>query len=312
MDMSGIENGTTKNPIALVIGATGGIGGEVARALRIGGWRVRGLARNPVEAAQRAGWVGKIEWVAGDAMREADVVAAARASGARLIFPGNVYNFGPDAGEVVTEETPQNPMTRKGRVRVEMEAMLEAASSEGVRSMIIRAGDFFGPRQPASWFKNAMVKPGRNLRTVVYPGIPDVGHAWAYLPDLAATITRLAAQEASLPAFERFHFGGHWLSRGVEIATAVARVAGNPDMPIRSFPWALVYFGAPFSTFMREALEMRYLWQVPLRLDNTKLRSVIGEETHTPLDQAIHETLSAIGCLFAQANRSAREAVTRT
>ena len=334
--MSGIETGTTKKPIALVIGATGGIGGEVALALRIGGWQVRGLARNPVEAAQRAGWVGNIEWVAGDAMRAADVVAAAqgaaiifhganppgyknwrglaipmlrhsiaaaRASGARLIFPGNVYNFGPDAGEVVTEESPQNPLTRKGRVRVEMEAMLEAAASEGVRSMIIRAGDFFGPRQPASWFKNAMVKPGRKLRGVVYPGIPDVGHAWAYLPDLAATIARLAAKEASFPLFERFHFSGHWLPRGVEIANSVARVAGNPDLPIRSFPWALVYIGAPFSTFMREAIEMRYLWQVPLRLDNTKLRSVIGEESHTPLDEAIHETLFEIGCFPSQADR---------
>jgi hypothetical protein len=50
---------------------------------------------------------------------------------------------------------------------------------------------------------------------------------------------------------------------------------------------------------MREALEMRYLWQVPLRLDNTKLRALIGEETHTELDRAIHETLCALGCLSA-------------
>lgn len=343
--MSYSGTGITEKPIALVIGATGGIGGEVARALRTAGWHVRGLARNPEEAAQRAGWVGKIDWVAGDAMHEADVVAAARraaiifhganppgyknwrglaipmlrhsiaaarASGARLFFPGNVYNFGPDAGAVVTEESPQNPQTRKGRIRVEMEAMLEAAASDGVRALIIRAGDFFGPHQPASWFKNAMVKPGRPLRAIVYPGVRDVGHAWAYLPDLAATIARLAAQEASLPAFERFHFGGHWLAQGVEIARAAARVAGNPDLPIRSFPWPLVYIGAPFSTFMREALEMRYLWQVPLRLDNSKLRALIGDETHTPLDQAIRETLLELGCLPAQAKKVARETVPRT
>jgi nucleoside-diphosphate-sugar epimerase len=69
--------------------------------------------------------------------------------------------------------------------------------------------------------------------------------------------------------------------------------------------------GAPFSTFMREALEMRYLWQVPLRLDNSKLRALIGEETHTPLDQAIRETLMEIGCLSAQASKFVREAVPR-
>jgi hypothetical protein len=60
---------------------------------------------------------------------------------------------------------------------------------------------------------------------------------------------------------------------------------------------------------MREALEMRYLWQVPLRLDNTKLQALIGEETHTSLDQAIKETLFEIGCLSAPDSRSMREAV---
>ena len=42
-----------------------------------------------------------------------------------------------------------------------------------------------------------------------------------------------------------------------------------------------MFLGAPFVTFMREALEMRYLWQKPLRLDNSKLVSLIGPEPHT-------------------------------
>jgi nucleoside-diphosphate-sugar epimerase len=319
-------------PTALVIGATGGVGGEVAHALLSDGWRVTGLARNPEDAARRAGWIGDVQWVAGDAMREADVIsaasganiifhganppgyknwrglaipmlrhsiAAARAAGARLIFPGNVYNFGPDAGAVITETSPQHPRTRKGRIRVEMEEMLEAATKNGARTLIIRAGDFFGPHQPASWFKDAMIKPGRPLKSVTYPGVRDAGHAWAYLPDLAATIARLANIDDSLPAFERLHFGGHWLPRGVQMAEAIACAAGNPDMPIRKLPWALIHAGALVSTFMREALEMRYLWQVPLRLDNTKLRALLGAEPHTPLDAAITDTLAALGCVSA-------------
>jgi nucleoside-diphosphate-sugar epimerase len=315
---------------ALVIGATGGIGGEVARALLADGWRVAALTRNPDEAARRVPWIGDLEWIAGDAMREADVVASARGakiifhganppgyknwrglaipmlrhsiaaaktSGARLILPGNVYNFGPDAGAVLAEDAPQNPLTRKGRIRVEMEAMLQAAALDGGRGLIVRAGDFFGPHQPASWFKDAMVKPGRPVRSVIYPGKRDVGHAWAFLPDLAATIVRLAAIEESLPAFERVHFTGHWLSPGIAMAEAIARVTGQPDLPVRAFPWALVYAGAPFSTFMREALEMRYLWRQPLRLENSKLRRLIGEEPHTPLDDAVRETLTELGCI---------------
>lgn len=315
---------------ALVIGATGGIGGEVAHALIGRGWRVRGLCRQPGDAGRRAACVGPVEWIAGDAMNGADVtaaasgaemifhganppgyrnwrglaipmlqssIAAARASGARLILPGNVYNYGPDAGTVIDERAPQHPLTRKGAVRVEMEQMLEAATRDGVRSLVVRAGDFFGPHQPSSWFKDAMVKPGRPLRSVTYPGEREVGHAWAYLPDLAETVARLAEIEASLPAFDCFHFGGHWLARGVEIAEAVRRVSGEPELPIRSFPWVLLFLGAPFVTFAREALEMRYLWRVPLRLDNAKLVSLIGPEPHTPLDEALRQTLTALGCV---------------
>ena len=50
---------------------------------------------------------------------------------------------------------------------------------------------------------------------------------------------------------------------------------------------------------MRELLEMRYLWQVPLRLDNSKLVSLLREEPHTPLDEAVRQTLADMGLLLA-------------
>jgi nucleoside-diphosphate-sugar epimerase len=226
----------------------------------------------------------------------AHAIAAAKTSGARLIFPGNVYNFGPDAGAVVDESSPQNPTTRKGAVRVEMERMLAAAAAEDVRSAVIRAGDFLGDAS-GSWFRAVMVKPGKPLRSVTYPGIRDVGHAWAYLPDLAETVVRLVEIEQELDTFEVFHFGGHWIEPGVEICHAVRRAAGKTDLPIRSFPWIAVYLASPFSPFMRELLEMRYLWRLPLRLDNGKLVSRLGEEPHTPLDEAVAQTLASMGAL---------------
>lgn len=324
------QSGSEKKT-ALVIGATGGIGGEVARAFNRHGWQVRGLCRNPERATRGGAWIGPVEWVAGDAMVEADVIraasgaalifhganppgyknwrglaipmlrnsiAAARKTGARLIFPGNVYNFGPDAGAFVNEASPQHPLTRKGAVRVEMEQMLLAASTDaGARALIIRAGDFFGPHQPASWFRDAMVKPGKPLKSVVYPGEPNAGHAWAYLPDLAEVVALLADREASLPDFDSFHFGGHWFGRGVEFAEAVRRVSQKPDLPVRRFPWIFIYLGSPFVTFFREALEMRYLWREPLRLDNAKLVALIGEEPHTAIDKALRTTLAELGCI---------------
>jgi hypothetical protein len=43
----------------------------------------------------------------------------------------------------------------------------------------------------------------------------------------------------------------------------------------------------------REVVEMRYLWPVPIGLDNTKLRAFLGQEPHTPLRDAVCEALLA-------------------
>ena len=58
---------------ALVLGATGGIGGEKA-ALARHGWTIRALSRNGQPANDATGW----EWVEGDAMDQASIVHAAR------------------------------------------------------------------------------------------------------------------------------------------------------------------------------------------------------------------------------------------
>jgi nucleoside-diphosphate-sugar epimerase len=314
---------------ALVIGATGGIGGATAEALRAHGWAVRAMTRDPASASRRQPRLADIEWVAGDALNPANVssaaegatlivhgvnppgyrgwsrlqlpmlestILAARATGAHIVFPGTVYNYGPDAA-TLGENTPQRPRTRKGAIRVQMEQRLERAAREGTSVLIVRAGDYFGARSPSSWFSQGLVKPGRPLRSVTYPGKPDVGHAWAYLPDVAETIARLVERRAELAPFEVFHFGGHWLERGIEMADATLRAAGARGVPVRRFPWLAVYALAPFVETFREMIEMRYLWNVPVRLENDKLTRFLGEEPHTPLDRALRETLVGLGCL---------------
>jgi len=314
---------------ALILGVTGAAGHAVTRALGECGWRLRALHRDPERARATTGFAD-IEWVRGDAMDSEAVTAAARGTdlifhgvnppgyrnwrelappmlehsivaartaGARIVFPGNVYNFGPDAGTTVHEDSPQHPRTRKGAIRVRMEESLRRGAESGVRAIVLRAGDFFGPRAVSSWFGAAMVQAGRPVRAIRYPGPRTIGHAWAYLPDFAAAVADLADRDASLADFECLHFGGHWLEPGEAMIEAVRRVTGGARLPVRRMPWPLLYIAAPFWTFARELLEMRYLWQVPLRLDNGKLVALLGGEPHTPLDDAVRRTLEDLGCL---------------
>ncbi|MEI9938739.1 MAG: NAD-dependent epimerase/dehydratase family protein [Pseudomonadota bacterium] len=315
---------------ALIIGATGGVGSEIARVLSKRGFLVRALHRDPEQARARMASLGAVEWVKGDAMVAADVlraaagvsivvhaanppgyrnwkglalpmlensIAAAQAAGARLVFPGTVYNFGPETFPNVAESAPQQPKTRKGAIRVAMEQRLSRAAREGVPVLIVRAGDFFGSTGQNSWFSQALVKPGKPLRSLSYPGKREVGHSWAYLPDLAETIAQLLEREAELGPFEVFHFEGHWFERGVDIAEATRRLAGVPNARIWGFPWLLVYLLAPFVETFREMIEMRYLWNSALKLDHSKLVGFLGKEPHTPLDEALRTTLLELGCV---------------
>jgi nucleoside-diphosphate-sugar epimerase len=320
----------SREKTVLIIGATGSFGGHAAAALIKHGWTVRALARDPAAAKIKAGPRMPIDWVRGDAMNGADVlaaasgvgvivhaanppgyrnwrglagpmlaatIAAAKAEGARIVFPGNVYNYAPDSGAAIAEDAPQAPVTRKGAIRVAMEHALRAAADDGARVLIVRAGDFFGPAAPNSGLGWLTTRRGGRVRSVYAPGPVEVGHAWAYLPDLAETTARLLDREADLADFEVFHFAGHWLASGDALAAAIRRVCGAPNLPVRPFPYLAIWALAPFVETFRELLEMRYLWRSPIGLDGGKLEAFLGDAPMTSLDAAVRATLANLDCL---------------
>ena len=316
--------------VALVLGATGGIGGEVARQLRDAGWTVRALKRGLEQAQeQREG----ITWLRGDAMNRDEVMEAARgcaaivhavnppgyrnwaelvlpmvdntiaaaiAERATVVLPGTVYNYGPDAFPLLTEDSRQHPATRKGAIRVELEQRLRAATAQGARVIIVRAGDFFGPQAGNSWFPQGLIKPGQPITAVNLPGEPGVGHQWSHLPDVARTMVALLARRDRLEPFAPFHMAGHWDADGTQMAAAIQRSAvrhGAASPKLRAFPWWLMRLVSPFVATLRELLEMRYLWRQPVRMGNARLVAVLGKEPHTPLDEAVDATLVSLGCV---------------
>ncbi|MGW8241291.1 NAD-dependent epimerase, partial [Klebsiella pneumoniae] len=156
-----------------------------------------------------------------------------------------------------------------------------------------------------------LVKPGQLPRIISYPGAIGVGHQWAWLPDVAATIAALLARRHELEPFARFHMQGHWDPDGSEMSQAIQRVVARYGgrAVAKSFPWWLVKLAAPFNATLREMVEMHYLWRLPVRLRNDKLVDFLGAEPHTPLDSAVYQTLQGLGCLSAGAiNQEAGEA----
>ena len=299
----------------LILGATGRLGRAAAVAFRDAGWSVVSLVR-PGTAAHAPSGTATIECDALDrervtaAAEGADVVlhalnapytlwprlalpfantaiGAAEAAGATLIFPGNLYNFGSPLPARIDETTPMRPTAHKGRLRVLAEDRIAEACERGLRAVIVRAGDYFGSGR-GSWLDLVVTREIARGR-LSYPGPIDVVHAWAYLPDLAATMVRLAAARVQLPAFETVGFPGHAVS-GRELTTAIARASGR-GLAVKRMSWWMIHALRRFMPLSRELSEIAYLWNEAHQIDGERLRALIGEIPHTPLDVAVVRAL---------------------
>jgi nucleoside-diphosphate-sugar epimerase len=299
---------------ALVLGITGGFGGHVAEALAANGWRLRALLRNNSRLPER---FRNVEVIAGDASRIDDVRRAAEgtqlivygvnapypqwdktvlpwldvtaqvAEAQRLIivFPGNVYNFDPADGPLFDERALMQALTPKGRLRQSMEARLQRASENGARVLILRAGNFIGAHAHSTWLRY-LIKPTRHGYALSAAGPRDLKHAWAYLPDVAATLVKLLEQSAALPAFGVFHFKGYQAS--FDDFAAAMQTASGKAVVMKNFPWWLLRLAASFSPWIRSLFEMRYLWEQEVHLDETRLAATLAMPIpHTPLPMAL-------------------------
>ena len=61
---------------------------------------------------------------------------------------------------------------------------------------------------------------------------------------------------------------------------AIRRAVGR-DLPVRRLPWRLMRLAAPVVPLFRELVEMRYLWEQPVRMTNDRLVAAIGPEPPT-------------------------------
>jgi nucleoside-diphosphate-sugar epimerase len=218
-------------------------------------------------------------------------IAAARENRATLVFPGNLYNHGAGMPARIDEATPMRPTSRKGAIRIAVERRMREAAGGGLRTIVLRAGDYFG-EGTGSWFDRIIVKEIAAGR-LTYPGPLDIVHEWAYLPDLAQALVALVERRDQLPPFAAFGFAGHAVS-GRELLAAISR-ACRRDFEIDFMPWRLLKLMGVVVPVFRELADVSYLWSTPHAIDGARLAEIIGDLPRTPLDQAIAASLAALG-----------------
>ena len=70
----------------------------------------------------------------------------------------------------------------------------------------------------------------------------------------------------------------------------------GPDLPVKAFPWWLLYLSAPVYDLSRQVLEMRYLWQRPFALDDPSSFRSLAQSRTRPLTKpsSSHCAVSAV------------------
>jgi len=283
-----------KNKV-LVLGASGSFGRNCAEAFANAGWEVRRFKRGQEDMSTAAmgmdvivnglnpqnykGWVTALPRIA------RDVAAAAKASGATLLQPGNVYNYGNQPGEW-DEHTPHLATTKKGKARIGMERILRQASArDGVQVIILRGGDFIDRQASGNFIDFMLGKRGKGK--LIYPGKADVPHAWAYLPDMARAAVGLAEMRSTLGGFEDVPFPGLTLT-GEELRAALAGLTGR-EIRLTSFPWLMMKLLSPVWGLARELPEMRYLWDLPHSLSEERFTRLLPGFTATTLPDMLRK-----------------------
>ncbi len=280
----------------LVLGPTGKFGRHAAATFEARGWQVRRFRRGVDDLRAAAtgaavivmGWhpPSYEDWAREMMPMHARVIEVAKATGASVIVPGNVYVYGPDAPFGWTAETLHLASNPLGRLRIGVEAAYRDA---GVRTILLRCGDFIDDRASGNWF-DRFITPRAAKGSISYPGPVDVPHAWAFLPDVARAAVLLAERRDSLATFEDVPFAGYTLT-GAELANGIGQALGHEVRPGR-FAWLPLRLARPVMPVLRGVFEMRYLWSLPHRLDGGKLARLCPEFVPTPLDDALRAGLA--------------------
>ena len=298
-----------------ILGITGHIGREAAKAFVAAGWQVTGMGRenrdpvagvtfvggdaNNVEDIRAAVGQSKMvlnalnlpyhQWDEGRMEAQAErVLAALKGKNCTLLFPGNIYNYAASQSEIFPD-TPQMPQTSRGAIRVRTEKLFRDAALEGeVQVIILRAGDFYNRDNGADWYDQMILREaGKGKITLL--DAENIGHAWAYLPDLARAFEKLASRCAQFGPFENFHFKGHYVTHG-ELAKAIEKAAPVSLRRVAA-PWGILRIIGIFNPMMRELVKMRYLWQNSMALRDPRLEEILGEGFATPFEEAVAHTI---------------------
>jgi len=197
-----------------------------------------------------------------------NVINACKATGAKLVFFDNIYMYGKQDG-LITEDTPYDYISKKGRVRADVARMLLQEMAAGsIKATIARATDFYGPRVVEKSFAGLLVfdrmKKGNAAQWLINANVP---RSFNYTPDAAEALYILGTDEKAVG--QVWHLPSADPLTAKEFVKLAAKYMKGSEKVSVLPKWLLKIIGL-FDAFMKEAYELNYQNEFPLHFSSAK------------------------------------------
>ena len=175
----------------------------------------------------------------------------------KLVFFDNVYMYDRDAIPNMTEESPINPPSKKGKVRLQnVELINDAILNKNLKAVIARCADFYGPSSKNGILNILVLNNVLKGKKANWQANVDKIHSFTYIPDAAKATALLGNTDSAygqvwhLPtSFEKLT-GRQF----IKMATSMVNVK-NSYLLLNTFLLSLIGI---FNRTIKELVEMQY------------------------------------------------------
>lgn len=294
-----------------ILGAGGAIGTNLAKELSTYTNKIRLVSRNPKKVNETD------EIFAGDLMDKAKVLEAVEGSkivyltagfpyklstwkeawplvmkntidackvhNAKLVFIDNIYMYDPNKLSFMTEDTPINPSSKKGKIREQIARMiLDEVKAGKLNALIARSADFYGPVINNSLLLEVVFKNLQKGKKANWFCSADKLHSFTYTPDAAKATAMLGNDDKAYNQVWHLPTAGNPLT-GKQLIEAFAKEMNVPAKYMVVGKTMVQVLGL-FNSIMKEFVEMLYQYDRDYVFDSSKFEKAYDFKPTSYLD----------------------------
>lgn len=212
-----------------------------------------------------------------------NVIDACKQHNAKLVFIDNIYMYDPAGLSFMTEDTPVNPCSKKGKVREQIARMLlDEVKAGNLQALIARSADFYGPGIKNSVlletvFKNLLKGKKANWFCSV-----DKKHSFTYTPDAAKATAILGNDDKACNQVWHLPTAGNPLTGKEWIEAFATEMNVSPKYMVAGK--TIIQILGLFNSMMKEFVEMLYQYDRDYVFDSSKFEKAYNFKPTSYID----------------------------